>query len=306
MSDRRLRAGIPSEGRRGARLGGGRARLRRARAGRRPRRHVRPVVAAAVVAAVVAAVLSPPGRAVVRLAARGDRRRAGRAGAASRCPHPGDLLVTSRRAALARPSRRLEAAARRLPRRVVVAARPLHRRRRGRTSSSRSSPTGTVRWTLARPALAFPPGPARDRHAHRVPLRRQPARWSRATAPATRTSRVPRPSHRPGGRRAGRVLAYADGRSAVVYDVTSGSVLLRTPPIIEAVHKLAWSRDGARLLVFAPHETRVYRGGRVREQDDPSDATLDTDAAFAGGEAAPRRFELPASAATSSGSQAVP
>jgi hypothetical protein len=58
--------------------------------------------------------------------------------------------------------------------------------------------------------------------------------------------------------------------------------VLRTPPIREPVRKVAWSRDGQRLLVFAPHATRVYRDGKVVEQHDPSDATLDTDAAFAG------------------------
>lgn len=87
------------------------------------------------------------------------------------------------------------------------------------------------------------------------------------------------PAWRPGPRR---VLAYASGRSAVVYDLDRGTVLLRTPAIREPVRKLAWSSDGRLLLVFAPHATRVYRNGKVVQQDDPSDATLDTDAAFVG------------------------
>jgi hypothetical protein len=78
------------------------------------------------------------------------------------------------------------------------------------------------------------------------------------------------------------VLAYAAGRSAVVYDLDAGRVVFRTPPVLEPVRKLAWSRDGKALLVFAPHATRAYLGGKVIRQDDPSDATSDRDAAFVG------------------------
>ena len=49
----------------------------------------------------------------------------------------------------------------------------------------------------------------------------------------------------------------------------------------EAIRKLQWSDNGRLLLVFTPHATRVYDPrGRVIAEDDPSDATLDIDAAF--------------------------
>jgi hypothetical protein len=84
------------------------------------------------------------------------------------------------------------------------------------------------------------------------------------------------PAWRPGP---GRVLAYSDGRSAVVYDDVDGSVLRRLSP---APRKLAWSADGRLLLDFSPYKTRVYEGSKVVGADDPSDATFDRDAAFAG------------------------
>src|SRR6185312_9943248 len=84
------------------------------------------------------------------------------------------------------------------------------------------------------------------------------------------------PAWRPGP---GRVLAYSDGREAVVVDADTGAVLRRLTP---KPTKLAWSRDGRLLLVFSPSKTRVYDGRRVVAADDPSEATVDRDATFAG------------------------
>ncbi|HYX77497.1 MAG TPA: hypothetical protein VE757_10010, partial [Gaiellaceae bacterium] len=142
-------------------------------------------------------------------------------------------------------------------------------------------PQGHVRWTLARPAPRFPAwtGTRTDTRiayvsGSRVRVVAGDGTGDHAVARASAVA----PAWRPG---AGRVLAFADRRSAVVYAVDRGEVVLRTPPLAEPVRKVAWSRDG-RLLVFAPHAIRVYRGRRVVAQDDPSDATLDTDAAFVG------------------------
>jgi len=68
-----------------------------------------------------------------------------------------------------------------------------------------------------------------------------------------------------------------------VKDIVTGAELLRRssdmPP-----RKLGWSSDGKLLLVFKPYATRVYdMSGKVVAQDDPSDATLDRDAAFVPG-----------------------
>jgi hypothetical protein len=93
-------------------------------------------------------------------------------------------------------------------------------------------------------------------------------------------ARTVAPVWRPGP---GRVVAYAQGRQAVVFDVDRGVTLLRTRRG-EAPRKLEWSDDGRLLLVFAPHEVRVFDGrGRVVAQDDPSDATADADASFVPG-----------------------
>jgi hypothetical protein len=100
------------------------------------------------------------------------------------------------------------------------------------------------------------------------------------------------PAWRPGP---GRVLAYSDGRRAVVIDADTGAVLRRLAP---SPTKLAWSRDGRLLLVFSPTRTRVYDGRRVVAVDDPSEATIDRDATFAG------RNDVVAARAAGNGSDA--
>ena len=245
-----------------------------------PRRHWQPLVAVAVVAAIVAAALSPPGRSVVQ----SFRKAVGietAEPALFSLPTRGGLLVNSRSGLWLVRS---DGSKRRLglyrdatfsPHGLFVAA----------TRANQLvalDPKGAVRWTLARPAPRLPAwtGTRTDTRiayvsAGRLRIVAGDGTGDRAVAPASAVA----PAWRPGP---GRVLAYADGRSVVVYDVERAKFVVRTPPIREPVRKVAWSRDGERLLVFAPHATRVYRDGRVVEQDDPSDATLDTDAAFAG------------------------
>ena len=71
------------------------------------------------------------------------------------------------------------------------------------------------------------------------------------------------------------------GAGRCVYDADRGRV---SPRLSNASTKLAWSDDGRLLLSFSPHRTRVYAGSKVVAADDPSDATADRDAAFAGDE----------------------
>jgi hypothetical protein len=245
-----------------------------------PRRHWQPLVAVAVVAAVAAAAFSPPGRSVVhsfRKAVGVERAEP----ALFSLPTRGQLLVTSRSGLwLVRP----DGSKRRLGRYRDASFSP-HGLFIAATRANQLvalDPKGAVRWTLARPAPRLPAwtGTRTDTRiayisAGRLRIVAGDGTGDRAVAPASAVA----PAWRPGP---GRVLAYADGRSVVVYDADLARSVLSTPPIREPVRKVAWSRDGRRLLVFAPHATRVYRDGKVVEQDDPSDATLDTDASFAG------------------------
>ena len=245
-----------------------------------PRRHARPLAAAALVAAVAAAALSPPGRSVVHSLREAVGVKKAEPALFS-LPARGPLLVTSPKGAWLvhqDGSKRLLGRYRDAtfsPHGLFIAA----------TRANQLvalDPKGAVRWTLARPAPRFPAwtGTRTDTRIAYFSGGRLRIVAGDGTADhfVARASPVA-PAWRPGPQR---VLAYADGRSAVVYDTDRGTVLLRTSPLPEPVRKVAWSRDGERLLVFASHATRVYRDSKVVEQDDPSDATLDTDAAFAG------------------------
>jgi hypothetical protein len=246
-----------------------------------PRRHWQPIVAVALVAAIVAAALSPPGRSVVH----SFRRAVGvqRAEPALfSLPTRGQLLVSSRSGLwLVRPD-----GSKRMLGRYRDAAFSPHGLFVAATRANQLvalDPKGEVRWTLARPAPRLPTWTGTRTDTRIAYISRGQVRVvagdGTGDRPLARASAVA-PAWRPG---AGRVLAYADGRSAVVYDADAARVLLRTTPILEPVRKVAWSHDGSRLLVFAPHATRVYRNGRVVQQDDPSDATIDTDTAFVDG-----------------------
>ena len=242
-----------------------------------PRRHWQPVVAVAVVAAVVAAALSPPGRSVVHSLREVVGVKQAEQGLFS-LPAPGQLLVTSREGAWlvhADGSKRLLGRYRDAslsPHGLFVAG----------TRANQLvviDPQGNVRWTLARLAPRFPAwtGTRSDtRIAYLSGAQLRIVAGDGTGDHALGRATLVAPAWRPGP---GRVLAYSDGRNAVVVDADSGAVLRRLEP---APTKLAWSRDGRLLLVFTPHRTRVYAGRRVVAADDPSDATSDRDATFAG------------------------
>ena len=245
-----------------------------------PRRHARPLIAGAVVAAAVAAVLSPPGRSVVHSL----RKAVGVENAQTELfslPTSGRLLVSGKGGAWivnADGSRRRLGAYRDAawsPHGLfIVAVR--------RNELVALDPKGNVRWSLPRHAPRFPSwtGTFTDtRIAYiaggRLHIVAGDGTGDQVIGPASRVA----PAWRPGP---GHVVAYATRGKAVVYDADSRRILQRTPPGLP--QKLAWSDDGKLLLVFRPFGLRVYdRRGRVVLQDDPSDATHDSDAVFAPG-----------------------
>ena len=245
-----------------------------------PRRHARPLVAGALVAAAVAAVLSPPGRSVVHSL----RKAVGVEHAQTELfslPTQGRLLVSGPGGSWivnADGSRRRLGAyhdATWSPHGLFVAA-------VRQNELVALDPKGTLRWSLPRRSPRFPAwtGTRTDTRIAYVAGGRLHVVAGDGTGDRSigRAARVA-PAWRPGR---GRVLAYSDGRRALVYDVDSGRVLQRTP--LGAPQKLAWSDDGRLLLVFRPFGLRVYDSrGRVVLQDDPSDATHDADAVFAPG-----------------------
>jgi hypothetical protein len=242
-----------------------------------PRRHVRPLLAVALAAAVVAAALSPSGRSVVRSLRKAVGLKETEPALFS-LPTRGDLLVTSRSGLwLVRP----DGSKRKLGRYRGAAFSP-HGLFIAATKANQLvalDPKGDVRWTLARPAPRFPAWTGTRTDTRIAYLSRGRLRivagdgtGDRAVARAAPVA----PAWRPGQ---GRVLAYSDGRDAVVYDTDAGTVVRRLPG---PVSKLAWSADGRLLLVFAPYRTRVYAGSRRVAADDPSDATFDRDASFSG------------------------
>jgi hypothetical protein len=243
-----------------------------------PRRHARPLAAAAVAVAAVAAALSPAGRSVIH-----SLREAVAVEHAEpelfSLPAPGRLLVSGPGGAWIVNS---DGSRRRLgpygdaawsPHGLFIAATRAH-------ELVALDPKGNVRWTLPRRAPRFPAwtGTRSDTRiaylaAGRLHIVAGDGTGDRTIAPASRVAPVWRPGP-------GRVLAYVRGRRAVVYDADRGAVMLRTRAG-EAPRKLEWSSDGRLLLVFAPHQVRVFDArGRVVAQDDPSDATADADAAF--------------------------
>jgi hypothetical protein len=242
-----------------------------------PRRHARPLVAAAVVAAAVAAVLSPPGRSVVHSLRKAVGVKQARPALFS-LPTRGQLLVTGRGG-------------------IWIVHRDGSKRRLGSYRDATFSPhalyvaatradelvaldpKGGARWTLARPNPRFPAwaGTRTDTRIAYISAGRLRIVAGDGTGDhAVGRAALVAPVWRPGP---GRVLAYSDGKHAVVLDADSGAELRRLSP---APRKLAWSADGRLLLVFSPSMTRVYRGSKQVAADDPSDATFDRDAAFIG------------------------
>lgn len=243
-----------------------------------PRRHWQPLIAVAIVAAVVAAALSPPGRSVVHSLRKAVGVQQAEQGLFS-LPAPGQLLVTSREGAWlvhADGSKRLLGRYRDAslsPHGLFIAG----------TRANQLvvlDPQGNVRWTLARPTPRFPAwtGTRTDtRIAYLSGGELRVVAGDGSGDHALGRAALVAPAWRPGP---GRVLAYSDGRQAVVVDADSGAVLRRLAP---NPTKLAWSRDGRLLLVFSPTKTRVYDDRRIIAADDPSEATVDRDATFAEG-----------------------
>jgi len=243
-----------------------------------PRKHTRALIGGAVAVAAVAAVLSPPGRSVVHSLRKTIGVKQARPALFS-LPTPGQLLVSSRGGAWIV---RRDGSKRRLgsyrdaafsPHGLFVAA------TRGNELAA-LDPKGNVRWTLARPAPRFPAwtGTRTDTRIAYVSGGKLRVVAGDGTGDhALGRAALIAPAWRPGP---GRVLAYSDGRSAVVIDADTGAVLRRLAP---APKRLAWSSDGRLLLVFSPYKTRVYDGSKPVAGDDPSDATYDRYAAFVAG-----------------------
>jgi len=236
-------------------------------------------VAGALVAAGLAAALSPPGRSVVRSLRESVGIEHAQPALFS-LPTRGQLLVTSRRGAWLV---RADGSKRLLGRYRDAAFSPFGRF----VAATRANelvalePNGELRWSLPRPSPRFPAWAGTRTDTRIAYLSRGQLRVVAGDSTGDRAvgrAALVAPAWRPGP---GRVLAYSDGRHAVVRDIDSGAILLRTsdPPA-----KLAWSDDGRLLLAFRPVGLRVYNGGgRVAFQDDPSDATHDADAGFAPG-----------------------
>jgi hypothetical protein len=219
-----------------------------------------PLAVALATALLVAALASPPGRAVLddlREVVGVERAQP----ALFSLPAPGRLLVASDAGlwvAQQDGSRRHLGAYREASwspfGRFVVATRP--------NELAALQPDGDVRWTLARPRVAFPrwTGTATDTKIVYLTGSRLHVVAGDGTGdvdagglPAA--ARVA-PNWRPGG---GFVLAYADARGRVtVYDAASGAVQFRTRPIPGLV-ALDWSpRD--RLLIVTAGGVEVYGG----------------------------------------------
>ena len=123
------------------------------------------------------------------------------------------------------------------------------------------TPDGDVRWTLARPDVRFPrwSGTHTDtRIAYLSGDRLRVVAGNGAgdhEAGAAAAAPVA-PAWRPGG--APFTLAYADVRGRVwVFQPDTGKLLFRTPGGAQPL-KLAWSKDGSRLLVVRPRAIDVY------------------------------------------------
>jgi hypothetical protein len=229
-----------------------------------PRRHARPLVAAAVLAALVSAALSPPGRSVVHSLRKAVGVKEAEPALFS-LPTRGQLLVTSRSGLWLV---RADGSKRQLGRYRDATFSP-HGLFVAATRANQLvalDPKGDVRWTLARPAPRFPAwtGTRTDtRIAYLSGGRlRIVAGDGTGDHAVGRAAPVP-PVWRPGTRR---VLAYSDGRRAIVYDVDSGSVLRRITP---APTELAWSRDGRLLRRDEPGirirngQSEALAGGRI-------------------------------------------
>jgi hypothetical protein len=251
---------------------------------RRPRR--RPLVAAVALVAsalVAGALATSPGQAVldeIREVVGVERAQP----ALFSLPADGRLLVTSEAGAWvvqADGSKRLLGDYREASwspfGRYVVAARD--------NELAALEPDGDVRWTLARRGVRSPrwAGTATDtRIAYRdrtgIRVVAGDGTGDRLLAPA---AGVPF-AWRPGARHE---LAYVVASEVRVQDADSGRVLWRANRgLNERVSAVAWSTDGARLLVLARRALRVYdAAGHLVERNDPPDGWPNVAAIFVPG-----------------------
>lgn len=248
----------------------------------RERRLWRPALVLAAVGVLAGVIASPPGRAVL-----GDLREAvgvkKAAPALFSLPAPGRLLVVSGQG----PWVVQADGSKRLLGRYREASWSPHGLYLAATRANELlalDPKGTVRWSLARPAVHFPRwvGTRTDTRIAYLTT----SRLHLVAGDGTRdvdlcgepaAARVA-PAWRPAP---GRVLAYATTKGRIyVLDADHCSLSWRSAPG-PVPTRLEWSSDGRLLLAFAPYGLRVYNGrGRVVAQDDPSDATRDADATF--------------------------
>jgi hypothetical protein len=128
------------------------------------------------------------------------------------------------------------------------------------------TPDGDVRWTLARPDVRFPRWSGTHTDTRIAYLSGDRLRvvggdgvgdHEAGPAPAAAVA----PAWKPGG--APFTLAYADTRGRVwVFQPDTGRLLFRTRGGARPL-KLAWSRDGSRLLVVRPGTIDVYGAERL-------------------------------------------
>ncbi len=222
-----------------------------------PERHrLRLAIAIAAVAAVGAATLSSPGRAVldeIREAVGVERAQPG----LFSLPAPGRALVTSSAGAWIVQddgSKRLlgdyrDASWSPLGR-FVVATRP--------NELAALEPDGDVRWTLARPEVAFPRWAGSALNTRIAYLGRQPrvvAGDGTGDQPLCAvSSRRAAPAWRPGTRFV--VALLAPSGAVNVMDLDRCTRLWSSEPI-RGSSRIEWSADGARLLVIARDRIRV-------------------------------------------------
>ena len=242
-----------------------------------PRRRSRPLLALAAVLALLAAVVSPPGRAVLREV----REAIGvehSAPALFSLPAPGRLLVESRAGAwVVQPD-----GSKRLLRRYREAAwSPFGRFVAGtrRNELVALEPDGNVRWTLARPRVAFP-----QWGGSRVDTRvaylsggelRVVAGDGRNDRSVAARARRAQPAWRPGS---AHVLSFAAPTGRVVTVDVDRRVRLWSARPVRAIEHLEWSRDG-RLLLVQASRALVVLGADGRQRFDlrgPKGAPVET------------------------------
>lgn len=246
------------------------------------RNYWRPALAVVAVAAVAGVLASPPGRSVIHAI----REAVGvkhAAPALFRLPAPGRLLVNSAGGPWVveqSGSKRLLGSYREASwspfGRFVVATRT--------DELVTMEPNGKVHWTLARPGLQLPAwggvhANTRIAYVDRTGLRVVAGddTGDRLLAPAERGPFAWRPGFLS-------QLAYVSASEIRLQDTDSGHVLWRANRgLDEPVRRIAWSRDGMRLLVVAAHGLRVYDArGHLVTSSDTSSANTNVDAAFVG------------------------